>query len=127
MKSKTVICAVVLAGLGLAAPASAHHSYAMFDQTRDLVLTGTVQEWQWANPHILLVVVAPDDKGKAVPWTLEGSSPAVLRERGWRRAIVKIGDRVTVHLAPLKDGSKGGQLNIVTAPDGKTYDMIIKP
>ena len=124
---KTVFCATVLAGLVLAAPASAHHSYAMFDQTRDVVLTGTVQEWQWTNPHILLVVVALDDKGKVVPWTLEGSSPAVLRERGWGRAIVKVGDRVTAHMAPLKDGSKGGQLNKVAAPDGKRYDMNLKP
>ena len=124
---KTVFCATVLAGLVLAAPASAHHSYAMFDQTRDVVLTGTVQEWQWTNPHILLVVVAPDDKGKVVPWTLEGSSPAVLRERGWGRAIVKVGDRVAVHMAPLKDGSKGGRLNNVAAPDGKRYDMNLKP
>lgn len=124
---KNVICAAALAGLVLAAPASAHHSYAMFDQTRDTVLTGIVQEWQWANPHILLVVVAPDDKGKLVPWTLEGSSTAVLRERGWGRAIVKVGDRVTVHMAPLKDGSKGGQLNNMTAPDGKNYDMNLKP
>ena len=124
---KNVICAAAQAGLVLAAPASAHHSYAMFDQTRDTVLTGIVQEWQWANPHILLVVVAPDDKGKLVPWTLEGSSTAVLRERGWGRAIVKVGDRVTVHMAPLKDGSKGGQLNNMTAPDGKNYDMNLKP
>ena len=124
---KTVFCAMILAGLVLAAPASAHHSYAMFDQTRDVVLTGTVQEWQWTNPHILLVLVAPDDKGKVVPWTLEGSSPAVLRERGWGRAIVRVGDRVTVHMAPLKDGSKGGQLNKVAAPDGKRYDMNLKP
>jgi hypothetical protein len=119
---KTVLCFPVLAALALAAPATAHHSYAMFDREKDIVLTGTVKDWQWTNPHSFLVLSVTGDQGKVVEWGLEGSSPQVLRGRGWQREMVKPGDKVTVHLKPLKAGTTGGQLSSVAAPDGHIYN-----
>ena len=42
---------LALAGLAVAAPALAHHSFAMFDQRKVMTLNGTVHEFQWTNPH----------------------------------------------------------------------------
>lgn len=121
------ISAAIMASLALVLPASAHHSYAMFDTDKDVALSGTVVEWQWTNPHILIVLSAPDSTGKLVSWTLEGASPAVLRERGWSRSIARPGDKLVVHMRPLRDGSLGGQVDSIVVADGKSYGMFIKP
>ena len=54
-------CALGLAGAGLAslaAPAFAHHSFAMFDQKKVMALQGTVVEFQWTNPHAFIELEA---------------------------------------------------------------------
>lgn len=122
------IFAALLSTLALAVPAFAHHSYAMFESDKDVVLTGTVVEWQWTNPHTAIVLAAPDSSGKMVTWTLEGASPAVLRERGWSRSIAKVGDKLVVHMHPLRDGSPGGQVDSIIRADGKSFGMfVLKP
>jgi hypothetical protein len=43
------------AGLWLAAPIFAHHSFkAEYDETRQMTLTGTITKVLWKNPHVLL-------------------------------------------------------------------------
>ncbi len=122
------ISAAFLGSLALAMPAVAHHSYSMFDSSKEVVLTGTVVEWQWTNPHMAIVLAAPDASGKIANYVLEGSSPAVLRERGWSRSIAKAGDKLVVRMFPLRDGSLGGQINSIVVNDSKTYGMtVVKP
>jgi hypothetical protein len=98
---------------------SAHHSAAMFDDTRVLELTGTVKELQWTNPHIWLQVIV-EDKGAKTEWSLEGGSPNSLSRRGWRATTFKPGDVVTVRLNPMKDGSPAGGFVGAKFADGKT-------
>lgn len=99
--------------------AEAHHSFAMFDNAKEVELEGTVKEFQWTNPHswIQLTVV---ENGKPVEYSIEGSSPNGLARRGWTRNTLKAGDRVKLKMHPLKDGSKGGSFMSATLPDGKT-------
>ena len=47
-------------GLALAAPASAHHSFAMFDQSKTLTYRGTVKEFEWGNPRVWVRVTMTD-------------------------------------------------------------------
>ena len=102
------------------APVDAHHSAAMFDDTKVVELTGTVKELQWANPHIWLQVIV-DDKGKKTEWSIEGGSPNSLSRQGWRATTFKAGDVVTVRLNPMKDGSPGGNfVGAKFASDGRT-------
>ena len=107
-----------VAALVLAAPAFAHHSFAMFDADKTVELEGTVKEFQWTNPHSWLQVVVVDDTGKETEWSLEMGSPGGLAREGWRPRTVVPGDKVTVSIHPLKDGSAGGQLLATTLPDG---------
>ena len=114
--------AVLLMGTTLlsSAPVVAHHSAAMFDDTKVVELTGTVKELQWANPHIWLQVIV-DDKGKKTEWSIEGGSPNSLSRQGWRATTFKAGDVVTVRLNPMKDGSPGGNfVGAKFASDGRT-------
>jgi hypothetical protein len=99
-------------------PAIAHHSFAMFDQTQTVTMTGTVTRFDWLNPHTWLYVAAVDAGGNEVTWGFEGSSPAGLASTGWTAETVKPGDRITVGFHPLKDGTNGGQIRTVTLPDG---------
>jgi hypothetical protein len=115
-----LIAAVAAAGLaGAAGPAFAHHSFAMFDQTKQMTLVGTVKEFQWTNPHTWIQLNVPTN-GKVVEWSIEGGSPNGLARRGWKSTSLKPGDKVTVVVAPMKDGSNGGSLKTVTTADGKT-------
>ncbi len=66
----------VALGLFLAAmPGVAHHSFFMFDTTKQITLTGTVTEFQWTNPHSYIEIDAPDQNGAVKHWTIEMGSP----------------------------------------------------
>jgi len=103
----------------LASGAEAHHSAAMFDPARTVTLTGTVREFQFTNPHAYIQLVVRDESGQQVEWSIEMGAPTHLRGRGWKKTTLKAGDRVTVTIAPLRNGRNGGELRSVTTPDGK--------
>ncbi len=100
--------------LGAFGAASAHHSFATFDQNHTVTLVGTVKEVQWTNPHIWVqVMVKSPDTGQTVEWSIEGGSPNGLNRAGWKRTSIKPGDAIEITIHPLKDGSNGGSLMTV--------------
>ena len=99
-------------------PAFAHHSFAMFDQSKALTLKGTVREFQWTNPHAWIHLDVPNQAGGVDTWQVELNSPNNLKRQGWKSTSLKVGDAVTLLLNPLKDGTKGGLFVAVTLPDG---------
>jgi len=108
------IAACIAAGSALA-----HHSFAIFDQTKVLNQTGTVKEFELINPHAWLHLVITDAQGKSATWSFEGGSVAQLVGLGWTREGLRVGDKVQVDYRPMKDGSRGGQIMSVTQADGK--------
>jgi hypothetical protein len=102
-----------------AMPALAHHSFAIFDQTKVLYASGTVKELEWINPHAWLHVVVTDNAGNAATWSFEGGATAQLTQLGWSPDSMKAGDKVQVGYRPMKDGSRGGQIMNITLPDGR--------
>ncbi len=131
MKTR-LITAVAAASLGLAAivathSASAHHSFAMFDMSKKVTLTGTVRTWEWTNPHTWLWVYVTEMDGKPVAdkdgnpiiWGLEGTAPGELMRQGINNKSLKPGDKITVVASPMKDGRNGGSMGQVTFADGK--------
>jgi hypothetical protein len=108
------------AALAFAAPAFAHHSFAMFDREKTITLKGTVKEYEWTNPHSWLrVMVVNSATGKPVQWAFEMSSPARQIKLGMTRDSVKPGDQITVTFHPMKDGTRGGQFIQAVLPDGR--------
>ena len=99
--------------------ADAHHSFAMFDQSRTVTLKGVISNFQWTNPHAWIEIMVPDANGAAVRWGVELNSPNNLSRQGWKRTSVKPGDKVTIVINPLRDGKSGGLFNKITLPDGK--------
>lgn len=113
-----------IAATGAAMPALAHHSFAMFDKTKEVELKGaTVKDWQWTSPHTWLYVVAADGS----KYSIEGGNPGVMRREGFAKGTLSPGDKVTVYMAPLRSGDKGGSINAVTLKDGKLLGERMKP
>jgi hypothetical protein len=104
---------------GLATPALAHHSAAMFDTTKTVVQAGTVKQFLWTNPHSLLVLSVRGSNGVVADYNYEANGPGYLVRNGWTREILKPGDQVTVVSNPLVDGGPGGNLVEVTLADGR--------
>ena len=101
--------ALLGAGLLVAPPALSHHSFAMFDSKQEVMLSGTVKEFQWTNPHSWLQVEVQRD-GSSVEYSIELGSPNSMSRKGWRRTTFKPGDKVTLAMNPMRDGSPGGAL-----------------
>jgi hypothetical protein len=102
-----------------AMPASAHHSYSMFDMGKTIELKATVTQFKWQNPHsfILADVAGP---GGRESWAIEMNPPANLVREGWKRSSLKAGDKVTIWVHPLRSGAKGGSYSGVRLVDGST-------
>jgi len=120
MKRMLSVLAVSVA-LATSAPASAHHSFAMFDSSRESTIRGTIKEFQWTNPHVWIQVSVPGANGREVVWSIEGSSPNSLRRQGWSSSTFKPGDRVTITMNPLKNGDPGGSFVRAVMPDGSNF------
>lgn len=119
MTMKSFILAGVAAAI-LAAPAIAHHSYAMFDQTKVLYLAGTLKELEFVNPHVWVNVTVTSDKGSQT-WQFEGGAPTQMVRLGWVKEDFKSGEKVEIGYRPMKDGSRGGQLMSVKFADGHKF------
>jgi Family of unknown function (DUF6152) len=109
--------ALAVAGVALALPALAHHSFAMFDANQTLSATATVKEFQWGSPHTWLELI--EDKTEK-PLSLELTTISSLMRNGWKPGTLKPGDKVTVTYHPMRDGTPAGQLVQAVTQDGRT-------
>jgi hypothetical protein len=121
MKSSltTLYLAGSLGMIAIAPSALAHHSFAMYDRTKTVTLEGIVKKWTFANPHSQLLLVVTED-GAPNEYDIEGASVNTLIRIGWGPTVFKPGDKVTVLMNPVRDGSKAGAFIRATLPDGRT-------
>jgi len=117
--AKAVMAIALAAGAVVAtAPALAHHSFAMFDFSNTLTIKGTVKEFRWTNPHVILLVEgAPKPADPAQVWSMELTSPGNLTRIGWTRRSFKPGDKIELQFNPLRDGKHGGAFRQATLLD----------
>ena len=117
-KKILLFCAMTTA-LGASMVASAHHSFAMFDHTREVELkNATVVEWQWTSPHTWLYLLVPNGTATPDKYSVEGGNPGQLRRLGYGKGTFAAGDKVTVYISPLLSGDKGGALVRAILKDG---------
>lgn len=88
--------------------AQSHHSSAMFDKDTVREVRAVVREFQWANPHVWIQVLIPDENGEPQEWSIEGGGPNTLFRNGWRRDSFKPGEEITIRFNPMRDGSPAG-------------------
>jgi len=104
--------------------ASAHHSFAMFDQAKCVSVTGTVKKFEFTYPHTWIWLAVEGDNHAMVLWGMQGADPASMAARGLNADSFKVGDRITVVYNPLKDGRHGGSLNKVVLANGKELKTV---
>lgn len=93
------------------ASASAHHSFAMYDREKTFTVSGTVKEFSWTSPHVVIRLLTGDGHGDTpMDWFIEGSAPTVLARGGWTVNSLKPGDRVSLGIHPSKNGGSQGLL-----------------
>ena len=109
--------AAVLAGAG---PVGAHHSFAMYDNDKVVTVDGTIKEYVWTNPHVIVRVLGTATEGGGEQlWTLELPAPGQMSRNGWTHTTLKAGDKVKVELHPFKSGRPGGSFMNATLPNGE--------
>jgi len=114
-----VACGLLISLLVSARLASAHHSYAMFDRTKAVTVSGTVAKYDLRNPHMFLwVYVKNPSTGKQEVYAFEGGSRNMLERQGWNNHTFAEGEKLTITYNPLKDGRTGGYLVKAVKADG---------
>jgi hypothetical protein len=103
MKSLRLALLMLLA----AAPVLAHHGGAEYD-SKTVVLTGTIKEFQFTNPHSWIQVQVTDPSGKTVEWSLEWGSPNTLTRQGVHMSDFPAGAKATFRAHPVKTGAPIG-------------------
>ncbi len=126
LQLRLIALVALTGGAGLAL---AHHSFAMFDFDKVETFKGSVKEFRWTNPHVVLLVSKPAATagGPEEVWSLELTSPGNLTRGGWSRTSFKPGDHIEVQLHPLRDGKHGGAFKQATFLDtGKVISSNLR-
>ena len=120
---RTFLLAAVVIAVGLSiAPVRAHHSFAPYETTLQMKLTGVVTEFRWVNPHVYIQLDGIDAKsGEKKHWLVECASTSILNRAGWRFNMIKAGDMITVIASPLRNGDSGALLKQITLADGRKF------
>src|SRR5690606_32550062 len=110
MKAVKTLCAS-LALSAVAVAAFAHHSTnGIYDEERELELTGKVLSWKFINPHPTLKLEVVNANGVAEEWDLSygGSAVTHLVRRGYSADTFKPGDMIKAKGHPaLLEGARG--------------------
>jgi hypothetical protein len=126
----------------VAVPTFAHHSFAMYDQTKMLVLTGVVYQFvaQANHAELHMYLIGADGKleknadGKAHAYGIEMAGAAAVAEQGITAETMKPGTIISVKVNPLREGtdfgSKAGASGLAKCPwkmppaPGKACDSV---
>src|SRR6187549_843009 len=118
MRHLTAAAVIALVG----APAFGHHSQSMFDTTKELVLEGTVERFDWVNPHMYILIKTTGPDGK--PALVEGEGVGITQALvdGLDRNALPPGTPVVMRANPNR-GGWGKQVRVmdITTQDGKVH------
>ncbi len=118
----TIVAAALLVGFMAAPPVSAHHSHAMFDGSKVVVLEGTITGVRFANPHVYLQVrVTRKDGTTLTPpetWAIEMSTVQNQTQRGLTPNVLTNAAAIVVKVNPLFSGQHSGNYTNVVSING---------
>ena len=87
----TCACVALFGGI-----VAAHHSQTGFDpNAAPTEVKGTVAEYRWRNPHVLLFWDAKDKEGKVERWVVEFASVSTSLSNGMAKDTFKAGEEIT--------------------------------
>lgn len=92
----------------------------MFDQQKNITITGIVKRIELKNPHSMFHIAVADEQGKEVEWLLEAQPRGTLLQIGWVASTLKVGDKVTAAGSPARNGAPFMWVRAIQLPDGRT-------
>ena len=107
----------------LSIAAFAHHGEANYNTSEIVDVKGTVTDFQFINPHVLIHIDAKDSSGNVENWTCEATSPNFLLRRGWTKTTLKAGDEITATGHRAKNGAPLLRLMKIVA-NGSEYGNL---
>ena len=111
---------VILNLLAAAWPLSAHHSFAAeFDQTKVVMLTGTITVMEWVNPHAMIHLAVRNEDGTVTEWMIEGNTPNSLLRAGLTKKSLEPGIRIAVRGYRARSGDHIASGSAIVFADGK--------
>jgi hypothetical protein len=116
-------------------PALSHHSFAMYDQTKTVVLTGVAHQFvsQANHAELHFYVIGADGKlskdkdGKYIDWGVEMAGAAAMAQQGITAETFPAGTIFSVKMNPLRDGSNfGSRVGAIAKCPWKTPPVVGK-
>lgn len=120
MRARLLAFAVlVFAELAVSSAASAHHNPKPMYENTSIMLTGTITEYEWANPHTIISIAVMNNRGGVDEWHAEFLPPSDLTRLGWAKDTLRPGDQVTMTGLPGKHAQHIMWLQSLVTPDGR--------
>jgi hypothetical protein len=118
----SLAAATIAVGVLSIRPVLAHHSFAPYETTLQMKLSGVVTDFKWVNPHVYIELDGTDSKSSEKKhWLVECASTSILNRAGWKFNMIKPGDTITVIASPLRTGEPGALLKQITLADGRKF------
>ena len=118
----SLAAATIAVGVLSIRPVLAHHSFAPYETTLQMKLSGVVTDFKWVNPHVYIELDGTDSKsGEKKHWLVECASTSILNRAGWKFNMLKPGDTITAIVSPLRTGEPGALLKQITLADGRKF------
>ena len=122
MRCTTSACLGLMAAALVALPAQAHHSFAVYDFTRQIEFEGTVETLNFKNPHIAMTLSHKTEDGKTeVIDFIEGAPANMLVRNGLRPEMLAPGTKITAVGSPLREDPTKFFLRRVILEDGREF------
>jgi Family of unknown function (DUF6152) len=113
------ILGLAAAGALLAAsPSFAHHSWPV-DFSKEITVKGTVTNYEWGNPHVMMGLEVQTANGTVQKWRVGGPSTNRMAANGWDKTTLKPGDVVTASGYRFTDGQPILRLQKIVMANGK--------
>jgi len=89
-------------------PSFAHHGVSGYDMEKVITISGTVTNFDWANPHCLIHMDVKDSNGEIKDWIIELAAPTLMTRFGWTKNSMKPGDTIVAQTHPARNGATTG-------------------
>jgi len=109
---------IAVIALTIALPLFAHHGNAAYNITKTVTVRGTITDFEFINPHVMVFFEAKNDNGDIEKWQGELTSPNHLMRTGWTKGTLEPGDQVTFSGLRAKSGATTLWITKIIAADG---------
>jgi hypothetical protein len=117
---------ITFAALSASTPLSAHHGAGLFEPVDTVTVSGTVTDFQFVNPHVLIHIMVTGGDGDKIEWGGELTSPNRLArmngEVKWHKTLLQPGDLITMTGHPARNGAPA--MDITKIVDARGVALI---